>query len=797
MTARRSIVVWICVLWGFGFIRPAWGGDAVKLAGLSGEVQVAFDRYGVPHVFAPSWPDAARVLGYLHATDRLWEMDMFRRQASGTSAEILGKPGLENDVLMRQLGIRRTCAAMWTSGDLPPAFRAECEAYAAGVNARIAELGENLPGMFAALSYRPAPWQAVDCLVFAKYMGWDQSGTNDDLWFGTMVEKLGVTAAEELWPLERPYEIPTVKSQSTRPDKTAQNRLVPIPGAADAYAAALEKLSRVELLGRGKSFGSNNWAVDGTKTASGKPILCNDPHLGFRLPSIWYTAHLSVAGENIAGVTFPGSPVFVIGQNDHVGWGVTNMQTDTVDYFVETIDPDDPMRYKHRGVWKSIERVTEEIPVRGESPHVLDVDSTVHGPIVSREGRAISLQWTGLKPSKDFVAFWKLSHARNLEGFLAAADDLTTPAINFVYADDEGNIAVYPCGEHPLRLGGAGRIPLEGESGDNDWAGFVPRRELPLSINPPEHFVASANGRPQPLGYPHYLGWMWDPSYRIRRINDMLSTADGLTVDSMQAIQLDAYDKAAERFLPVLLDVLSRSSTSDPLTERAAEALKKWDYVADTDAVGPAIWLRWFDYYRRAVWDDEWAPRGITQPRGSWGYSGDNRREPMLEVLEYITREFPSSVWFDDRATPARETCDDILRGSFTAAVASLAKDFGDDVQKWRWGNLNTLRIQALSGQPDLARTGGPIVGTNFTVNPGGDIGPVGGGASWRQIIDLADVRRSVGVYPGGQSENPASPHYADQMPLWAAGRYLPIHMIGDRQKLPAEARTTSLIFSP
>jgi penicillin amidase len=445
-----------------------------------------------------------------------------------------------------------------------------------------------------------------------------------------------------------------------------------------------------------------------------------------------------------------------------------------------------------------MERIAEKIPVRGENDHELVIESTVHGPVVSRDGgRTITLAWTGLKPTKDSVAFWKMSRARGLDEFLAACDDLTVPALNMVYADDRGNIAIYPCGAHPLRLSGQGRIPLDGASGEHDWAGFVPRRELPLAINPAEHFVASANGRPQPLGFPHYLGWMWDPSYRARRIHDMLAQAKGLSVESMQAIQLDAHDKAAERFLPALLAAVGDSSAGDPLAHRAADALRKWDYVADRDAIGPAIWLRWFDHYRRAVWDDEWAARGVAQPGGSWGFTGDNRREPMLEVLEYLTREFPDSPWFDDRATAARETRDEVARRSFASAVQSLAKELGGDIEKWRWANLNTLRIGSLSGQAELARTGGPIVGTSFTVNPGGDVGPVGGGASWRQIIDLADPSRSVGVYPGGQSEDPASPLYDDQMPLWAKGAYLPLDMIGQRAKLPTAARAKSLVFSP
>jgi len=785
------------VLSALQFSTAAFSAEA-KLPGLSAVVHVEVDGYGIPHIYAESWPDAARVIGYLHASDRLWQMDLLRRQASGTTAEILGEQGLASDVMMRQLGIRRACEQMWKHGDLPADFRAELEAYSAGVNTCISKLRseKSLPPMFAGLDYEPAPWTPIDSLVFSKYMGWDQAGTDDDLWFGIMVEKLGIAAVEELWPLERPYEQPTVPQQAPPAAVKELTGGPAIHGAGEVYAKVQRRLARVKLLGRGPSFGSNNWAVDGTKTASGKPILCNDPHLGFSLPSLWYTAHISVRGENTAGVTFPGSPVCVLGQNDHISWGVTNMQSDTVDYFVETVDPDNPLRYRHRGEWKTMEHTVEQVAVRGRSPHMLSIDTTVHGPIINREGKVISLQWTGLKPTKDALSFWKLSHARNFADFLAAADDLTVPALNLVYADDAGNIAIHPCGEHPLRLRGQGRIPMDGASGENDWMAFVPRRELPLSLNPEQHFVASANARPMPLGYPHYLGWMWDPSYRMRRINEMLSRAQGLTVESMRAVQLDAYDKAAERFVPVLLDVVSPASAENELAQRALKQLAAWDYVADVDALGPAIWMRWFDHYRRAVWDDEWSARGIEQPAGSWGFTGDNRREPMLEVLEYMTREYPDAIWFDDRKTPQRETRNDLIRSSFASAVASLVEEFGNNPDHWTWGRFNKLRVGSLAGQEELARDGGPVVGTIFTVNPGGDLGPVGSGASWRQIVDLAQPSRSVGVYPGGQSESPASPHYDDQMKLWARGEYLPLNMVG-RDELPKSARVTAQVFVP
>src|SRR5262249_51258075 len=296
-------------------------------------------------------------------------------------------------------------------------------------------------------------------------------------------------------------------------------------------------------------------------------ILCSDPHLGFNLPSIWYACHVSVNGRSLAGVTFPGSPAVIIGVTDHHAWGLTNMQADAVDYFVEKMHPIDPLQYWHRGEWKKVDRLTETIPVKGESPHKLDIDSTVHGPIISREGRTISMQWTGLGPTTDPIAIWRINRAESLNEFLAALDYLEVPAVNVCYADVEGNIAMHSCGRLPLRLPGQGRIPMDGSSGDNDWHGWIPRNQLPLEINPARHFVASANNRPAPLGYPHYLGWMWDASYRIRRIHEMLNAAKGLTIETMAPMQHDAYDKAADRFVPILLPACRLAILNEKLQE--------------------------------------------------------------------------------------------------------------------------------------------------------------------------------------------------------------------------------------
>ncbi len=794
VTAGTGIAAILAALLTAG--RAGADAPATPLKGLGAKVQVYFDDHGIPHVYANSWADAYRALGYLHATDRLGEMDLFRRQASGTMAEVRGKDALKEDIVARRLGFRRSCEALWASDVLPAQFKAELEAYAAGVNQKIRELGtDKLPLLFKALGYRPAPWVPVDSLVFSKYMGWDQSGTDDDLWLGLVVEKLGPQTVEQLWPLERPYDIPTVAAQFDRA-KLSRAPLRPVPGAGAAYAAALQSLRWRRWLGESGGFGSNNWAVDGTKTASGKPILCSDPHLGFRLPSIWYACHLCVAGKSVAGVTFPGGPAVVIGHTDHHAWGLTNLQSDAVDYYVETIHPDDPMRYQHRGRWINVERITEHIPVKGAEPHELHIDSTVHGPIVSREGRTISVAWTGLGPTRDPLAIWRMNRATSLKEFLEALDNLEVPALNVCYADVEGNIAMHPCGRLPLRLQGQGRIPMDGASGDNDWNGWIPRNELPLEVNPARHFVASANNRPTPLGYPHYLGWMWDPNYRIRRIHELLGPARGLTVERMGAFQYDALDKAAQRFVPRLLEALRKDPPADPLARKAMEALASWDFVAGPESLGPAVWLRWFDTYRDAVWKPHMAGKGL-EKEGGWGFNSSNRREPPVEVLEYLTLEQPRSRWFDDPSTHEREDADVLMVRAFGKAVASLRSQFGDDIERWRWKHINRLEIGSLLGEKALGRSGGPVPGTDFTVNPGSNIGTVGGGASWRMIVDFGDPSKSVGVYPGGQSESPFITRYSDQMKLWAAGRYLPLHAVGDPAKLPAEAKVRTLVFTP
>jgi penicillin G amidase len=710
-------------------------------------------------------------------------MDLLRRRASGTLAEVMGESQLKHDIQMRRLGIRRGCETLWASDDLPAEFRAEMEAYADGVNARIrlrAPEGFGVP--FAMLGYEPTPWTPVDSLVFLKYMGWDQSGTDDDLWLGQMVAALGPEAVAELWPLDRPFErgqITTVSAEQ-----------------AAAFGSALDALDGA-LSPRGYAFGSNNWAVAGSRTRSGKPILCSDPHLGFTLPSLWYAVHVSVKGENVAGVTFPVSPHVVIGHNDVLGWGITNLQADAVDYFIETRSPSARDQYQHKGEWKTFETRTESIPVQGQDDHIAVFESTVHGPVVTHEPETISMQWTGFGPTAEAAAFWKMNRAQDFDAWYAAAQEIVVPGINLAYADADGTIALYAAGAFPKRAHGAGRVPMDGASGEHDWVEMIPRTEMPLALNPDSGFVASANARPADEAYPHYLGWMWDVSYRLRRIRQVLSDANDVTVDDMRALQFDVVDVAAQRFLPAMLREIEGEDFESTPHRRAVEALKNWDYRATLDAPAPTIWLRWLDHYRKAVWDPQWSSRNMEKGSGSWGFSGINRREPMLDVLEQMTRREPDSPWFDDPKTEWVETRKDRALSSFITAMGTLERQFGRDIDGWAWRNTNVLRINSIYGDDTLRRTGDSVPGTMFTVNPGGDIGPVGGGASWRMIVDFSAPGDSIGVYPGGQSGDADSPHYDDLMALWARGDYLPLRAVSDAAELPEAVRENVTTFAP
>ena len=759
------------------------------------------DRYGIPHIFAACTEDAYFALGYLHATDRLFQMELFRRRASGSLAEIFGRAALDDDIFARQIGIRRSAEATWRSSRLETIIKLEIVAYCAGVNARLHELeSRGFPEPFKSLGLKPAAWTPVDAIAFPKYMGWDQSGTDTDVWMGMLVKKLGLKTVDELFPLDRPYEIPTVAAG------LHAGSAAPVGGEADhpLFPAGYEEAARVlhqrfvsARFGSRFAFGSNNWAIDGTKSATGKAMLASDPHLGLSLPSIWYAAHLVAPGLNIMGVTFAGFPYVIIGHNHRVAWGLTNLQADAVDYFMEKMDGQHPHQYFYKGEWHDTDQQTEEVPVHGEKPVSLEIESTVHGPLVTNHGLRLALEWTGLGPTFEVMALAHINRAHNLHEFREALKDWQVPALNVAYADADGNIAIFPHGALPIRKRGFGRWPVDGSSGDYDWVGVIPDDQLPFAVNPPQHYVASANGRPAGVGYPHYLGWMWDASYRTRRIHHLLGGHEKITIEQMEQFQMDVHDAAAEAFVPALVAAYEHKPFGDARVKDAIELLRQWNFEATPASVAPTLWWVWFEKFSAAVWQDDFEAADVEPWPGAWGFSGTNRRLPIVEVLEFLTRENPASYWFDDVRTPQKETRDEILARTFVAALEQLSKERGPDMADWRWGKTNVLRLHSITQQSALDRGGMAVRGDGFTLCPGGEGGEVDGGASWRMVVELSNPVRSYGVYPGGESDDPASPHYDDMVEPWAEGRYLPLYFYSSPREFRAGEVESTLELEP
>jgi len=770
--------------------------------GLKSDVEVVIDKFGFPHIYAGNEADAMFVLGYLHARDRLWQMDFNRRAAQGRLAEIMGEGALENDFFIRRIGLNRLAKASAERVKDNLLVYRNLRAYTWGINSYIAEvMPEDLPIEFQELQYKPEPWKIEDSLALGKAISWELCGSMDDLYLGALVEKFGWETVNELFPLNRYREFPIIPPEEidsgSPPEDPLQNETVPsVPaGFSEASRPVLAAYSRcTRILGDYRNIGSNNWVISGKKAASGMPILASDPHLGFNMPSVWYVAHIVGGTLNVMGVTLPGLPVVTIGHNRHIAWGLTNTQADGTDFFLETLN-EEGTHYLHEGEWKPLALAKEIIKVRGGQDRELVVPLTVHGPLVSTAGQNLSMQWIGAEPDDDALAYSMLNHAVDYDDFAAAMQTLNTPPQNFVYADSNGMIAMWVAGLFPLRRSGIGRIPMDG-SGEYDWEGFVPRIDTPHCVNPPQQYLASANQRPAPESYPYYLGYEWDPGYRARRINDLLSSNDSITADQMKKFQADTLDVAAAAMLPCLIEACKDQFEEGKLYTSVLETLAAWDFMTSADKSAPTIWWAWLDSFRDSVWKDEWENAGLELPQQSWGHTDLNKWQPPLEVLEHMVVDEPGSRWFDDVTTPERETLREIAARSFRTAIDDLVLKHGADIAKWSWGRFNRLRINHLSKNPVLARGGQPLSGSDLTLSARGNGGEVTGGPSWRMVVDFSSMDEAAGIFPGGQSGDPQSPHYDDLLDEWVRDEYVPLYFYPNPEHFPDEQVERRLMFS-
>ncbi|GAC1568155.1 MAG: penicillin acylase family protein [Ktedonobacteraceae bacterium] len=571
----------------------------VRLKGLHEAVEVITDRYGVPHIYAQNEDDLFYAQGYVHAQERLWQMELNRRINSGRLSELFGELSIEADRFSRRLGIHRAAAA--AVAQLSTHSLRILEAYAYGVNACIEQNQNKLPVEFTLLRFKPEPWQVTDSIRWSKMMGWNLGGNwETEVIHARLVAKLG---AERAVRLEAGYD--------------PQHPLI-IPPGVEYQGVNLGMLEQYEQLklasGFGMLGGSNNWTVDGTMTTTGSPILCNDPHLGQMAPSIWYECHLVAGDIDVVGVSFPGSPGIVIGHNKRVAWGVTNAVSDVEDLYIEKFHPEHPNQYEYMGKWEEAQVIREEIRVKGaKAPLIEEVRVTRHGPILTsfsppsqdtsgsngnqpRE-LPLALRWTGLESHTIVSAVQKMNRANNWEEFRDGLRDWDLPAQNVVYADVDGNIGYVMAGAIPIRARGQGLLPSPGWSGEYEWSGYIPFDELPQTFNPEQHFIVTANNRVVDDSYPYYITNEWSNGYRARRIRDLLTSKGKLSLSDMAAIQSDQYALPAVELVPHMLKL----APTTPIEEAALETLRAWNYVLAPDSAGAAIYSSFLFKLERIV----------------------------------------------------------------------------------------------------------------------------------------------------------------------------------------------------
>jgi penicillin amidase len=743
--------------------------QALHLPGLRQPVQVRYDDQRVPHIFAQNDHDLYYAQGYLTAQDRLWQMDFIAHVAGGRLAELVGPARLETDRFFRRMGLpfgaRKSLAVAMAN----PVTRTVITSYSDGVNAYIGTLTpQTLPFEYKLLDYAPEPWEPLKSCLILKYMAFDLSGRSDDLRMSNALGKYGPAVIKDLFPDYPVQEDPIVPVGTPLDFKP-----VPVPATPPSFAAALS--GQVPQHEPDPELGSNNFAVSGAKSASGYPLLANDPHLQLNLPSIWYQVQLAAPGVNVYGVSIPGAPFAIIGFNEHVAWGVTNVAADVLDWYQLKFKDASRREYWHDGRWKPVRRVVERIKVRGQPDRLDTVLYTHHGPVVYDRPEkpflagqvpvAHAMRWTAHDAANEFRTFYGLNRAHDYQDYTAALSTYGSPAQNFIFASDARDIAIWPNGRFPLKWRDQGKFILDGTDPAYDWQGWIPAAQNPHVKNPPRQFVSSANQFSTGLDYPYYLNWNYgDGTYdRSHRINERLARMTQATPDSLRMLQNDNLNLSAQLLVPRLLELAAGSANGDTLVAAASpEAqvlaeMRRWNYQYAADALAPSVYDLWFNNLLKRIWSDDFGLKA----------TGLEMRYPARDRTKTLLLHEANSRWIDDRRTPQRETLPQLVRRSLRFATDSLTRKYGPLSAKWAWKNQKSTDILHMLQLPGFG---------HLDLDCGGGAGIVNAttertGPSWRMVVALGPQVRAYGVFPGGQSGNPGSAAYDNMLETWRVGQ--------------------------
>jgi penicillin amidase len=759
----------------------------LRVPGLGGAAEIIRDRWGVPHILARSALDLLFAQGFVHAQDRLWQMDCQRRLVSGRLAEVLGAQALPVDRWMRILGFRRVAAI--EAQRMPAEARAEMEAYAAGVNAWI-EQGR-LPLEFSLLRYSPEPWTPVDSLAWAKMISWSLSiNWESELLRARLIALLGAERAAELEPAY-PARCPLVVPPGTTYERIGEE--------AERLAAGSRSFTGPAVR---EGVGSNNWAISGERSATGTPLLAGDMHLPLGIPAIWYENHLielSAADDalDVTGISLPGAPGVVAGHNGHVAWSFTAAFADVQDIYLEHLRPDGAgnPEYEYEGHWQPAQSIDELIRVRGRGAVSERVIVTRHGPIIDAlagdlgEEGGLALRWTAFEPETMFTALRRMNRAKTCVEFRDALRCWTSPAVNVVYADTRGQIAYQLVGRVPLRAQGDGRLPVPGWTGEYEWQGYIPFDELPWRQDPPEGYLVTANNRIVSEDYPYFISSEYATGNRAQRIVELIMARDRLDLDYMRAMQFDQVSPLARIVARALADL----SPPDAEIAEVVAAMRQWDGRLAPESFETAICKNFTVQMARLMLRDK---LGALAER----YMGRGPAPVVAESSLYAQRAqewleeqlgFADSIWYDLGGGERRE---EVMLRALRASLDDLREQLGDG--EWCWGQLHTLTFTHPLGTAEpfatiFNRGPYPMGGDGNTVwatgnrmdgpTPGNAVGP-----PFRFVADLGDLRHAWAILAPGQSGQPGSPFYDDQIEAWFTGEYHP--MLYDRRDIEREA---------
>lgn len=728
-------------------------------------VDVVFDDRLIPHIFAKNDHDLYYAQGYITAMHRLWQMDFQTRYAAGRLSEVVGKKAIELDRYQRRMGMVYGAENSLKGMMADPTSKEMILAYTAGINAFIHGLSQkNLPVEYKILDFKPEDWTPLKCALLLKQMSAVLAMGSDEFYMSNILNKFGPEVTANLFP-DYPFNEDPIIPAGTKWDF----KPLPIPLPPQVFNQMTS--STIRTAQKVEGIGSNNWAVSGSKTLSGAPILSNDPHLNLTLPSIWYQIQLHAPGVNTYGVSLPGAPGIIIGFNQNIAWGVTNVAADVLDYYQIKFKDSVHKQYWHNNQWKNTSERLEKIVVRGEDTETDTVIYTHHGPVVYFQKPDLSLakpvpvgnalRWIAHDRSNELLTFYYLNRGKNYDDYRKALTFYTAPAQNFIFASAENDIAITANGKFPLKYKNQGKFILDGSDPKNDWQGWIPASHNPTVKNPPRQFVSSANQSSTDQTYPYYINWEFAPYERGKRVNDRLEAMTKITADSMRVLQSDSYGIFPENILPTILPLVNPGSLNATQKE-ALITVWKWNKYYNANEIAPGIFDLWAQKLNSLIWDDDFMVGKVPM------------RYPSRDrSVQMITRE-PEASWYDKVNTPQKETLRDLVNEAFKYACDSLERKYGVIGKNWAWGNVKHSHVPHLANIPGFGSKTLLIGGAKSTINALSEIN----GPSWRMVIELGKTPKGHGVYPGGQSGNPGSPFYDNMIDTWAEGKLYDLYLM-------------------